>query len=118
MMEEVYELLDKIAPLKAEVSERCLAYIKEQLEKADGRSISFTSEDGEPFGGMVVVVTYDGGRHPEYAANPYSDVYGIYMKGDKIYIHCEDCDEYDIDYVTYDDIVDIADFLWRILKLR
>lgn len=40
------------------------------------------------------------------------------MEGDKIYIHCEDCDEYDINYVTYDDIVDIADFLWSVLKLR
>ena len=117
-MERVYELLEKIAPMKKEIMERCLAYIKEQLEKADGRSISFIDENDEPFGGMVVVVTYDGGRHPEYAANPYSEVYGLYMKNGKIYIDCEDCDEYNIEYVTYGDIVDIADFMYDILELK
>lgn len=117
-MERVYELLEKIAPMKKEIMERCLAYIEEQLKKAKDNSISFRDEDNEPIKGMSVVVTYDGGNHPEYAANPYSEVYGVYMKNGKIYIDCEDCDEYNIEYATYGDIVDIADFMYDILELK
>ena len=40
------------------------------------------------------------------------------MKNGKIYIDCEDCDEYNIEYVTYGDIVDIADFMYDILELK
>ena len=49
----------------------------------------------------IVCVTYDGGNHPEYAANPYSQVYGIFLneKDNEIYLNIEDADEYCLDRV-------------------
>lgn len=35
-------------------------------------------------------VTYDGGRHPEFDANPYSQIQRIYLENGKIYLETED----------------------------
>lgn len=55
-----------------------------------------------------VCVTYDGGNHPEYDANPYSHVEGVFLKDNKIYLETEDCSEYPLLYITANEIADIA----------
>ena len=115
-MEKVYELYNKMLPIKQEIKERSLSYIKERLENSKGNHIDFCDEDGEPLGGTTVYVTYDGGNHPEYYADPYSVVHSIYMKNNKIYIDCDGDSQYELENVEWGDIFDIADFLYKIVK--
>ena len=55
-----------------------------------------------------VVVSYNGGRHPEYDSNCYSTVYGAFLKNDKLYLNIEDCDEYPANEVTADELFSVA----------
>lgn len=112
-MKRVYELLEQIKPLEKEAKERAIAYITDRVEKAPGNAISFIEENGDPYGGINVFVTYDGGRHPEYAANPYSIVNSVYMKNGKLYVNCDDCNEFSFDRLEWVDVIDIADHLYQ-----
>lgn len=88
---------EKVAELNKHLREECCDYLRKVL-KENGNSIDLQSEDEDY---AIVCVTYDGGNHPEYAANPYSQVYGIFLneKDNEIYLETEDCDEYCIDRV-------------------
>ena len=69
--------------------------------------------DGElSIWGFGFTITYDGGRHPEFAANPYSQVNTIYRKKDsgEIYFETEDAD-INIKYVIGSELIDIVDDL-------
>jgi len=115
-MKRVHELMEEMRPMKEEAKRRALDYILDSVKNANNYTIPFVDEDGEPFGGMNVFVTYDGGRHPEYAANPYSIVKSVYMKDGKLYVDCEDCDEFSFDRLEWGDIIDIADYIYRIIE--
>lgn len=88
---------EKIAELNKQLREECCDYLRKAL-KENGNSIDLQSEDEDYY---IVCVTYDGGNHPEYAANPYSQVYGIFLneKDNEIYLNIEDADEYCLDRV-------------------
>ena len=111
-MKRANELWEQMAPMIKEIKERSVAYIREQLEIAESNSISFRDENDEAIDGCGICVTYDGGNHPEYAANPYSDVYEVYKKDDNIFIHCEDCVAYPLEYMEWMDIFEVADFIY------
>lgn len=119
-MEKVNELLGQIVPIKRKINKRCLAYLKKELKKAKDNRLDFYDEDGEPYGNQYVSVTYDGGRHPEYASNAFSIVNGIYLtKNSKdkevIMLDTEDDDEYGIKNISWDELVGIADYVYKIL---
>ena len=86
---------EKVAELNKQLREECCDYLRKVL-KENGNRIDLRSEDYD-----IVCVAYDGGRHPEYAANPYSQVYSVFFneEDNKIYLETEDCDEYCIDRV-------------------
>ena len=88
---------EKIAELNKQLREECCDYIRKVL-KENGNRIDLQSEDEDY---DIVCVTYDGGRHPEYDANPYSQVYSVFFneEDNKIYLETEDCDEYGLDRV-------------------
>lgn len=88
---------EKIAELNKQLREECCDYLRKAL-KENGNSIDLQSEDEDY---DIVCVTYDGGNHPEYTANPYSQVYGIFLneKDNEIYLNIEDADEYCLDRV-------------------
>ena len=121
-MEKAIELWEKITPMMREVKNECLAYIKSELEKVEGNYISFLDEDGEPIGGDMVCVTYDGGRHPEYASNAFDIVRGVYLKyheGRKealIMLDTDDDDEYYIGNIEIGEIYGVALFLYELRK--
>ena len=121
-MEKAIELWEKITPMMREVKSECLAYIKGELEKAKDNYISFLDEDGEPIGGDMVCVTYDGGRHPEYASNAFDLVRGVYLKyheGRKetlIMLDTDDDDEYYIGNIEIGEIYGVALFLYELRK--
>lgn len=121
-MKKAIELWEKITPMMREVKSECLAYIKGELEKAENNYISFLDEDGEPIGGDMVCVTYDGGRHPEYASNAFDIVRGVYLKyheGRKetlIMLDTDDDDEYYIGNIEIGEIYGVALFLYELRK--
>ena len=117
IMKKVNELLDQMQPMRTEVKKRCLAYLKRVLKKAENHRIGFYDEEyGEHIGGEAVCVTYDGGSHPEYASNAFSNVNGIYLnERGHILLHTEDCDCYEIERITWDEVVDLADYVYRVV---
>ena len=80
--------------------------IYDYLMKKNGKI--FLPADIEPIG-----ITYDGGNHPEYAANPYSIVYSVTAKmynGQKSFsVELNECDDYDKDRMTINDITTILE---------
>ncbi len=121
-MKKAIELWGQITPMLKNVEDECLAYIKGELEKAEDNYISFLDEDGEPIGGDMVCVTYDGGRHPEYASNAFDMVKGVYLKRHEgrnetlIMLDTEDDDEYYIGNIEVGEIYGVALFLYNILE--
>jgi len=107
------EIVEKFSAIKQELRIQTISCIKAILErhdeKIDGRGDAI--QDYNMCCGSVCV-TYDGGRHPEYASNAYSEVYGAFIKDNRIYLDCEDSDEYDIDRIwNVDELTDVLDFL-------
>jgi hypothetical protein len=116
-MKKVNQLLDQIQPIRREINTRCLAYLKRVLKNAESHRINFYNEEsGEYVGSEFVCVTYDGGNHPEYASNAFSTVNAIYLddKG-HIMLDTEDSSCYEIDSITWDEVIDLADYVYRVV---
>ena len=71
------------------------------LCKDNGGTIEVGEDD-------FICVTYDGGHHPEYATNAFSQVNAVFVKGDKLYLDIEDDDEYGIERVPSSEVITIA----------
>ena len=99
-MKKTIKNWNKRLTLEKQIEEGCLDYIKAELEKHNN-FIDLTETDG-------VSVMYDGGNHPEYASNAFSSVYSVFMKDGDIYLETEDCDQYDIENITLDNLFDVA----------
>lgn len=108
-------MYEQILPMQNEIRKKSEAYIKKVLqEHPDG--IDF---DDYPVPNGISV-NYDGGNHPEYASNCFSVVYGVYSdeNGD-IVLNIEDCDEYPIENLNWDEVYTVAEYLNNeILKKR
>ncbi len=99
-MEKFIKTGEKYADILKQLSKECTDYLKKMVK--ENGDIEFGEDD--PF----ITVTYDGGRHPECWANPYSQLYRIYVKDDKLMFDLEDTDEYDDFRVPVDELYDIA----------
>lgn len=99
-MEKIIEIWNKRFALDKQVKEGCMEYIKAELAKHNN-AIDLTDTDG-------VSVMYDGGNHPEYASNAFSDVYSVFMEDGDIYLKTEDCRKYPIENITLDNLFDVA----------
>ena len=86
------------------VYETSLETIKAVLSETDGNSVEFDEYE-------MLTVPYDGGNHPEYASNCFSRVNSVYLKNGEIYLNIEDCDEYHIERISYNDAFAIAEVL-------
>ena len=69
-MKKFQKTMGKICPLLSQLHEECVEFLKETL--ADDPTIDL--KEFEEDGGMPVCVTYNGGNHPEYASNVFSQV--------------------------------------------
>ena len=112
-MKEAKELFEAITPIRRQIAKKCLAYLKRELKKNNG-SIAFFDNEGNAIDSAYVSVTYDGGRHPEYASNAFAQVDGIYFneKGN-IVLNTEDDDEYGIENISWDELYEVADFVYE-----
>lgn len=109
-MKEVIKLKESIAETERKIKEGCLEYLKKVLKQNGGR-ISCEVKD------EFLTVPYDGGRHPEYATNEFSNVDEVYLKDDKIFLSIEETDEYEIGRINDDDLYSVAMFVYeKVLK--
>lgn len=107
-MERVKEILEQIRPLQKEAQQRSEAYLKKVLEEAEGKCIEIDEEESG-----YLCVTYDGGRHPEYDSNPFSTIHAVFLNEQgNICLDIDDCGEYGIDRINWDDVVSIAEFIY------
>lgn len=78
----------------------CIRYIVAAIQKYG--PIEFDYDNDE-----YVTVIYDGGNHPEYASNAFSQVNRVYMKNNDIYVETEDSDIKETELST-EELYDIA----------
>ena len=103
-LNKIYEDWQK---LNKELLQESKDYIKECLSK--------TIDNGVSLDECNICVTYDGGRHPECDANPYSHVERVYCENGKVYLDTEDCTRYDIYNITASELFDIAESVGYII---
>lgn len=118
---ETQNYLDKKDNLKLIIRD----YLKGVLEVRENKQLIFSDIDedyGYNFGNATI--SYDGGAHPEYASNAFSEVYGLgislsgYDEGE-IYFMIDDSDHYEISRVwSVDELIDIADMVAYVLEVE
>ena len=67
---------------------------------------------------QAVTVPYDGGNHPEYNSNCFSQVNAAYLKGNDIYLDIDETDEYSIDNIDIQDVENIAELVKSIIDYQ
>ena len=101
------DLFSQIVPIQNEIEKQSREYLLKVL-KENGGGINFDDypvQEG-------ICVPYDGGNHPEYASNCFSTVYGVYLDdNDEIYLDIEDCSEYYLDDINWNDIYLVASYI-------
>lgn len=100
-MEKFESVYEKWSTLNINLYNECVNYIKSVLETAPNKTIMFDSD-------YAPCVTYDGGSHPEYDANPYSMVECLYIKGDDVCMDTEDTTEYSVKNISAIEIYEVA----------
>ena len=99
----------------------CIEYIRGVLKGLDGEMIvldpkSMDEEMQDEF--QAVTVPYDGGNHPEYNSNCFSQVNAAYLKGNDIYLDIDETDEYSIDDIDIQDVENIAELVKSIIDFQ
>lgn len=99
----------------------CIDYIRWVLKGLDGEMIvldpkSMDEEMQDEF--QAVTVPYDGGNHPEYNSNCFSQVNAAYLKGNDIYLDIDETDEYSIDNIDIQDVENIAELVKSIIDFQ
>ena len=107
-MEKIIKLQEEIDKKQRKVRKGCIEYLKKVVKKAGGTICMDDEED-------VVIVAYDGGRHPEDDSNLYSAVESVFLKDGKLYLSIEDCDEYEINRVDTDEVYAVAVFVYNMV---
>ena len=99
----------------------CIDYIRGVLKGLNGEIIILdpNSMDGDMQGKFeAVTVPYDGGNHPEYNSNCFSQVKSVYLKDNDIYLEIEETDEYSIDNIDVQDVESIAELIKSIIDFQ
>ena len=99
----------------------CIDYIRGVLKGLDGEMIvldpkSMDEEMQDEF--QAVTVPYDGGNHPDYNSNCFSQVNAAYLKGNDIYLDIDETDEYSIDNIDIQDVENIAELVKSIIDYQ
>lgn len=87
----------------------CTDYIKEVLDFLPDNKIEIDCN-------YPVSVPYDGGNHPEYASNCFSDVLSVYCENDCIYLEIEDCKKYGIKNINANNLYDLVQSIKQTLE--
>ena len=115
------ERYHKWAEIGRNLRKSCIDYIRGVLKGLDGEMIvldpkSMDEEMQDEF--QAVTVPYDGGNHPEYNSNCFSQVKAAYLKGNDIYLDIDETDEYSIDNIDIQDVENIAELVKSIIDFQ
>ena len=115
------ERYHKWAEIGRNLRKSCIDYIRGVLKGLDGEMIvldpkSMDEEMQDEF--QAVTVPYDGGNHPEYNSNCFSQVNAAYLKGNDIYLDIDETDEYSIDNIDIQDVENIAELVKSIIDFQ
>ena len=115
------ERYHKWAEIGRNLRKSCIDYIRGVLKGLDGEMIvldpkSMDEEMQDEF--QAVTVPYDGGNHPEYNSNCFSQVNAVYLKGNDIYLDIDETDEYSIDNIDIQDVENIAELVKSIIDFQ
>ena len=114
-MNRTEELYGKYLDTKAELYKVIIEDIKTMLSAFSNNRLVFDEMDEEIYdeytNNMYTSVSYDGGNHPEYASNCFSEVHGAFLDEDgEVYLIIDDCDEYEIRRVwSMEELKDVYD---------
>lgn len=95
---------DKWSEANIELYKESEKYIKSQLEILPNNEIVIDYDNCT----YVPSVVYDGGNHPEYDSNAFSNVERVYLKDGNVYLDIEDASEYNIDRINAETLFDVA----------
>ena len=102
--------------LMAQVVNNCNNYLKDVLKKNNNFIYFHTYDnDGIQTDNNSFCVPYDGGRHPEYASNVFSDVERVYIKKGAIYLETEDCEEYGLENIDIYTLYDMCEYIHNVI---
>ena len=105
-MEKFQETFNKWYDVNRQLATDCKEYIKDTLNKLPNKELVFDYKEVIP-----ASVTYDGGNHPEYAANHYSNVERGYRNNDNIYLGTEECSGYALENICAKEMMVVAESL-------
>jgi hypothetical protein len=106
-------LMIAIGELEAKALSECMNFLKGLLS-LNGGKIEFHEYDvdGIQTDDNCFYVKYNGGAHPEYASNCFSDVKSVVIYGEKIYLNIEDCEEYPIEELDDREVIDMCLYIY------
>ena len=100
---EIKNIVESYYAASSNVYRECVKFLKEFL--ADKGVYEFDDEN------ELITISYDGGNHPEYAANPFCRVESITLKGNDVVVSCEEDEEYSIINGAAEDICRIVEYI-------
>jgi hypothetical protein len=116
-MEKFKIIGNQVDGLMLSLRKECISYIINAVDKhgdEDG-SISLYNEQID-IDGDSLYISYDGGNHPEYASNLYSQVYDVHKDANgKVVLHIEDSDSYELERCTTMELYELANFIMDII---
>ena len=95
---------DKWNEANDELYKKSEKYIKSQLKVLPNNEIVIDYDNCT----YIPSVVYDGGNHPEYDYNAFSNVERVYLKDGEVYLDIEDASEYNIDRINAESLFDVA----------
>ncbi len=98
----VENALKSFTKAQTKLRDTCLDYLASELAQAKDNRIDIMED-------CVVMVSYDGGRHPEYDSNLYSTLYAVYLKNGNIYLDIEESNEYEIERISTTELADVCE---------
>ena len=106
-------LMIAVVELENKALSECMGFLKGLLA-LNGGKIEFHEYDehGLQIDDNSFCVSYDGGDHPEYDSNCFSEVRSVYIKDGEIYLDTEDCDEYSIKRVSDREIIEMCLYIY------
>lgn len=113
MVNKFNQVFDEYINAKKNIREISLDMLKDICNRRVDKKISLENlkEYLDYNNDCYPVISYDGGNHPEYAANMYSTVDGFRLENDTVIFDIEDSSDYSEDRVMTDDLIDLCDVI-------
>ncbi len=105
--DEIKDAIELYNEVVTSTQKKCEGFLSTML-LSNGSRIDLRDPDGF----TQMSVNYDGGNHPEYNSNVYSDVLSVFNKNGNFYVEIEDDDEYPIDNLSTAELVYLCELIY------